>query len=153
MTSHYTPDRSAPPPAGSPRTFRFPDFTRRRLAGGLTLYAARRPGAALARIALLFPAGGQHDRTAAAGLASFTGALLDEGTRRRSSIEIAGRIERLGGKLSSGADWDTGSRSRRPSGTATAGSSSATRVSRSPWAPAARSASPSGGSTRIRCSC
>lgn len=108
MTSHYTPDRSAPPPAAAPRAFRFPDFVRRRLAGGPTLYAARRPGSALARIALLFPAGGQHDRPSESGLATFTGALLDEGTRRLSAPEIAARIERLGAQLATGADWDSG---------------------------------------------
>ena len=104
----YAPDRSAPPPTGPPRGFSFPPFVRRPLGGGPALLAARRPGASLARISLLFPAGGEHDPRAEAGLAAFTGALLDEGTRRRAALEIAARIERLGGHLATGADWDAG---------------------------------------------
>jgi zinc protease len=34
--------------------------------------------------------------------------LLDEGTRHSSALEIAARIERLGGQVATGADWDTG---------------------------------------------
>ena len=108
MTASYAPDRSAPPSPGPARDFRFPALVRRRLGGGLTLLAARRPGAARARITLLFPAGGEHDAAAEAGLASFTGGLLDEGTRRLSALDIAARVERLGGQLGTGADWDTG---------------------------------------------
>ena len=104
----YAPDRSAPPPPGRPREFFFPTFTRSALPGGTALLAARRPGAPLARMSLLFPAGAEHNLPAEAGLAAFTGGLLDEGTRRRSSLEIAARIEQLGGMLATGADWDTG---------------------------------------------
>jgi hypothetical protein len=37
-----------------------------------------------------------------------TAALLDEGTARRSAIEIAATAERLGGYFTTGADWDVG---------------------------------------------
>ena len=104
----YAPDRSAPPPPGPPREFSFPPFTRTALPGGATLLAARRPGAPLARISLLFPAGAEHNPPAETGLAAFTAGLLDEGTARRSALDIAARIERLGGSLATGADWDTG---------------------------------------------
>jgi zinc protease len=35
-----------------------------------------------------------------------TAELLDEGTRDSSSLELAARVEQLGGYLASGADWD-----------------------------------------------
>lgn len=98
-------DRSRPPEAGPVRPSRFPDFSRRRLAGGLTLLTLRRRSPLVA-LKLLFPAGAANNRPADAGLAPFTAMLLDEGTRRSTALEIAARIERLGGDLTAGAGWD-----------------------------------------------
>ena len=50
--------------------------------------------------------GGQQDPQARAGLATLTADLLDEGTADSSALELAARIEQLGGYLASGADWD-----------------------------------------------
>ncbi|HYN22372.1 MAG TPA: pitrilysin family protein, partial [Thermoanaerobaculia bacterium] len=57
---------------------------------------------------LVAPAGAQHDPPGREGLASFTASLVDEGTRRRSSLELAAWVERFGGYLASAADWDSG---------------------------------------------
>ncbi|MES1244461.1 MAG: pitrilysin family protein [Acidobacteriota bacterium] len=106
-------DRTAPPPPGELRAFRFPPFLRRTLPGGLTVYAARLAGVPLVSLELIARAGGQHDPTppispiSKAGLATFTASLLDEGSARRDALEIAAWIERLGGYLSSAADWDS----------------------------------------------
>jgi len=99
--------RTLPGP-GPLRPFRFPAFLRRRLPNGLTVLAARHAGVPLASLELVAPAGGQHDPPGRAGLATLTASLLDEGTGGRSSMEIAAGVERLGGYLSTGADWDVG---------------------------------------------
>lgn len=101
-------DRTAPPPPGELRGFRFPPFLRRTLPGGLTVYAARLAGVPLVSLELVARAGGQHDPLGKAGLATFTASLLDEGSARRDALEIAAWIERLGGYLYSAADWDSG---------------------------------------------
>jgi zinc protease len=102
-------DRTRTPPRPGPlRPFRFPAFLRRRLPNGLTVLAARHAGVPLASLELVAPAGGQHDPPGRAGLATLTASLLDEGTGGRSSMEIAAGVERLGGYLSTGADWDVG---------------------------------------------
>ncbi len=101
-------DRTAPPPPGEVRPFRFPPFLRTRLANGLAVLAARLPGPPLLSIEMVSPAGGQFDAEGKEGIAAMTAAVLDEGTVRRSSIEIAATAERLGGYLTSGADWDVG---------------------------------------------
>jgi zinc protease len=101
-------DRSAPPQAGAMRPFRFPHFLRTRLANGLAVLAARHSELPLVSLELLLPAGGQYDPEGRSGLASLTAAVLDEGTRRRSSMEIAATAERLGGYFATGADWDVG---------------------------------------------
>jgi zinc protease len=99
-------DRTAVPPPGPVRPFRFPHFLRRTLANGLTVYAARLESVPLISLELVGFAGGQHDPVP--GLSTFTASLLDEGTRQRDALEIAGLVERLGGYLYTGADWDAG---------------------------------------------
>jgi zinc protease len=101
-------DRSGPPAASALRTYRFPTFVHQRLECGIDAYVGRLASFPLVSLELLFPAGAHHDRHSAPGLATLTGALLDEGTSVRSSMEIASTIEHLGGQLGTGADWDAG---------------------------------------------
>ncbi len=101
-------DRSAPPPPGEVHPFRFPAFVRRRLPSGALAYVARLPGVPLLSVELVAPAGAQYDPPGRAGLATLTAALLDEGAAGRSAMEIADSIERLGGQIGTGADWDVG---------------------------------------------
>jgi zinc protease len=69
--------------------------------------------ASLVELALLLPAGGRFDPAGGAGLASMVSGLLDEGTQERSALEIASAVERLGGRLETGADWNVASVSVR----------------------------------------
>jgi len=101
-------ERGQPPAPGALRPFRFPSFLRRRLANGLTVFAARHAGVPLVSLELVATAGGQLDPPGRPGLATLTASLLDEGTAGRSAIEIATWVERLGGYLTTGADWDVG---------------------------------------------
>ncbi|HEX5715585.1 MAG TPA: pitrilysin family protein [Thermoanaerobaculia bacterium] len=101
-------DRTAPPPAGELRPFRFPAFVKRPIPGGPTVYASRVAGIPLVSLELSSRAGAHHDPVERPGLATFTASLIDEGTRHRGSLEIAAWMERLGGYLVSAADWDTG---------------------------------------------
>ena len=101
-------DRTVPPPPGEIRPFRFPPFLRTRLANGLAVVAARLPGLPLVSLEIVALAGGQFDPQGWEGIAAMTAAALDEGTVRRSSIEIAATAERLGGYFTTGADWDVG---------------------------------------------
>ena len=66
-------------------------------------------GLPLVHLRLLLTSGGHHASADAPGLPSFTAALLDEGTSRRTGIELAAKIERLGGYLAT----DRASRSSR----------------------------------------
>jgi zinc protease len=101
-------DRSAPPPPGEIHPFRFPHFLRARLPNGLDVVAARLGGLPLVSLELITPAGAQYEPEGSAGTATLTAGLLDEGTARRSALEIAATAERLGGYLITGADWDVG---------------------------------------------
>jgi zinc protease len=99
-------DRTVPPPPREIRAFRFPPFLRARLPNGLTVVAAQLTGPPLVSLEVVLPAGAQYDPAGGAGLASLTAAVIDEGTARRSSLEIAASAERLGGYFGTGADWD-----------------------------------------------
>lgn len=101
-------DRSAPPAPGRSRPFHFPPFLRQTLANGLEVLAARLPGVPLVSLELVTPAGGQLDPRGREGLAALTAGVIDEGTERRSSLEIAAHVERLGGYFVAGIDWDEG---------------------------------------------
>lgn len=62
----------------------------------------------LVYLGFLTPAGGVYEPADLPGLASLTGELLDEGTRSRNATEVAAAVEQLGGRMSTGADWDVG---------------------------------------------
>lgn len=102
------PVRTAPPAPGELRAFRFPPFLHRQVPGGPDIYAARMEGVPLVSLELVTRAGADRDPVGQAGLATLTASVLDEGTERHDSLEIAARAERLGGYLYSAADWDSG---------------------------------------------
>lgn len=97
--------RRVPPPSEAPRRFRFPRFERRRLANGLEVFLAPRSSVPTVELALLLPAGAERNPLDRPGLAALTASLVDEGTVRRSGPRIAADVERLGGALSTHADW------------------------------------------------
>jgi zinc protease len=99
-------DRSQPPPPGTLRPFRFPEFQRARLANGLRIFTARLPRYPLVGLEILLPAGGQFNPATLPGLSGLHGELLDEGTAKRSTLQIAEHIEALGGSLDSGSGWN-----------------------------------------------
>ena len=101
-----TLDRGRPPAAGPRRPFRFPSLERRAVAGGVELLAAPLPDRGLLQLDLICPGGARHESRAEGGLATLTASLLDEGTPRAGSLEIARRLEGIGGSLVTTADWD-----------------------------------------------
>ena len=99
-------DRRQAPAAGPRRPFHFPSIERRTLSGGVELLTAPLAGRGLVQLDLLCPGGAQHETTTEGGLATLTASLLDEGTPGASALEIARRLESIGGSLVTSADWD-----------------------------------------------
>lgn len=98
--------RHQPPAAGTPAPFRFPAFERTRLANGVDVIVAQSDAAPLVSVAVLARAGGQTNPLELPGLASLHAGLLDEGTTGRDAMAIARTVERFGGVLRTGVDWD-----------------------------------------------
>lgn len=73
---------------------------------GITLLIVEQHSLPIVNIEVLVKAGSIYDPEAKAGLANLVANLLDEGTRKRSSAEIADAIDFIGGSLSSSGDDD-----------------------------------------------
>ncbi|HSA55272.1 MAG TPA: pitrilysin family protein [Gemmatimonadaceae bacterium] len=94
------------PAPGPPRPYRFPVFTRARLANGLEVIVAPVPRLPLITIRLVIDAGASIEDRAQAGLAHLTALALAEGTLRAGGAQLAEEFEQLGGSLSTSASWD-----------------------------------------------
>ena len=94
------------PPVGQLAALDFPDITHTRLANGLPVDYVQRTGVPVTQMALAFDAGDSADSPQSRGLAAVTMDLLDEGTSKLSSQELAEAQERLGADVSTsnGAD-------------------------------------------------
>jgi predicted Zn-dependent peptidase len=95
------------PPVGQLAALDFPTITHTKLANGIPLdFVQRSGGVPLTQIALSFDAGSAADGPAERGLAAMTMDLLDEGTSKLTSQQVAETEERLGADVSTsnGAD-------------------------------------------------
>jgi len=84
----------------------FPAVERARLSNGMEVQFVRRATVPVVQMALSFDAGTASDSPDKLGLATLTATLLDEGTGRRTSVQIAEEAERLGASLAAGASLD-----------------------------------------------
>src|SRR5206468_4054215 len=95
------------PPPGLPRPYRFPPFTRRRLANGFNLWTVHVTGSNLVNVHLLVDAGAAAEEEESGGIAALTAQLLVTGTRRLDASAFAEATERLGIEVSSESSWDS----------------------------------------------
>lgn len=86
-----------------------PPLRRERLASGLTVVVASRPGVPLAAVRIVVRAGSALDPAGRFGLAHLTAAAARRGTRTRSGAEIDEGLEALGASLGAGVDEDAAS--------------------------------------------
>ncbi|MGF1542929.1 MAG: M16 family metallopeptidase [Parvularculaceae bacterium] len=109
-TTSAAVDRSAglPPPPAAP-DLTFPEVQETSLSNGVPVVFARRAAVPVVRVSVQFDAGYAADGAEGGklGLASFAGAMLDEGAGRRTALEIAETIEGLGATLGAGSSLDT----------------------------------------------
>jgi zinc protease len=96
---------------GLPQVTAFPDLTfpmlqHGKLKNGIEVVLAERHAVPLVQLRVLFKGGYASDEGRRLGTASFTAAMLDEGTKTLDSLEIARRSERLGAFLGTGCDLD-----------------------------------------------
>ena len=99
-------DRSRMPAVGPPASPRFPAIARETLANRVRLWTVDHHETDLISLVLLIPSGSAADPPGGEGLAAFTADLLDDGTRRRSGIELHDALGRIGGRLATDVTSD-----------------------------------------------
>jgi predicted Zn-dependent peptidase len=99
-------DRSKLPDVGPIDDLDFPTVERAKLSNGIEIIYAQRTAVPVTRVAVSFDAGNAADPKGRLGTQSLMLALLDEGTKTRSSVQIAEEQERLGASIGAGASMD-----------------------------------------------
>jgi len=100
-------DRSEPPAIEPFESVNFPPFERRVLDNGLTLIVAERPAIPAVNMLMMFDAGYAADQLGKPGTAALTLSLLDEGTKKRSALQISEELALLGASVSASSDLDS----------------------------------------------
>jgi zinc protease len=98
---------TAPPAPTAPRPYHFPDFERRMLGNGLTVWLVPLQGRELVNVHLVLDAGAAAEDERLAGVAALTTQLLVTGTRSLDAAAFADATERLGIEMSSESAWDS----------------------------------------------
>jgi zinc protease len=99
-------DRSKFPDVGALAGLDFPAIERTTLSNGIEVVFAKRTAVPTAQVSVSFDAGYAADPKDALGTQSLMLSLMSEGTKTRSSLQIAEEGERLGASVSTGASLD-----------------------------------------------
>jgi zinc protease len=99
-------DRTRLPEPTAPPEVKFPALQRAKLSNGLNLVLAERHAIPVVELALQVDAGSAADQFATPGTARLAMTMLDEGTARRSSLQISEELALLGASLGSGSSLD-----------------------------------------------
>ncbi len=93
------PWRKLPPPPGAPVAIQLPDGKRQQLPNGLTVVHVPRSGLPLVSATLVVRAGLDRNPAERPGLASFTAAMLNQGSSERSAADLVDAVAQLGASL------------------------------------------------------
>jgi zinc protease len=99
-------DRSALPVVDATPDLMFPDIQRDQLQNGIKIVLAERSTVPIVNVAMQFDAGYAADSGRTLGSAAFTLDMLDEGTQKRSALDISAEAEALGANINAGSDLD-----------------------------------------------
>ena len=98
--------KTVPYPADLNPEVKFPALQRTQLANGLKIIFAERHAVPTVSFNLLLDAGYAADQFASPGTAKLAMNMLDEGTKKRDTLQISDDLARLGAHLSTSADLD-----------------------------------------------
>ncbi|MAA74294.1 MAG: peptidase M16 [Salinisphaeraceae bacterium] len=99
-------DRGKLPDLGEPPSLDLPTMQRATLDNGLEVLLAQRDNTPITQFRLIFDAGYAADPQDAPGTASLAMSMLDEGTEKRSALDISAAFDRLGATFSAGSSLD-----------------------------------------------
>ena len=99
-------DRSTLPETETFPEVEFDEFERDFLSNGLELIVAERRSVPVVRMSMVVDAGFASDQFSTPGTSSLAMAMIDEGTRKRTAIEISDETAALGAQISAGSGLD-----------------------------------------------
>ncbi len=99
-------DRKSMPTLGTPPEAPFPAVEHATLTNGLKVVLARRTTIPVVELSLLLDAGFAADKASTPGLSSMTMQMLDEGTTKRSALQLGDELASLGADLRADASLD-----------------------------------------------
>ena len=102
-------DRSHVPVPGPAPALKLPRQEHFQLSSGLRVRLVERHELPIVALHLVVDAGAVHDPGQRPGLASFTAAMMTEGTKRRSATRISDDLGFIGASLAAGASFDAAS--------------------------------------------
>src|SRR5207302_1459173 len=98
--------RDYPPDVPAPKPVTLPTPAVKTLPNGLRVVVIERHSMPVVTLRMVVKAGAEADPPELPGAAQLVAGLLDEGTTGRSAQEIAQAIDRVGGAIQTGAEWD-----------------------------------------------
>jgi zinc protease len=102
-------DRKTMPAVGPAPQVTFPAVQRAVLPNGLKIMLAERHSIPVVHFSMMFDAGYAADQTGLPGTASLAMSMIDEGTAKRTSLQISDELAMLGASIGAGSNLDTSS--------------------------------------------
>lgn len=99
-------DRSKLPEQGQAPEINFPDLQRAQLKNGLKIILAERHSIPIVNFNLIVDAGYASDQFGLPGTSKLAMEMIDEGTKKRTALQISEELALLGASLGSGSDLD-----------------------------------------------
>jgi zinc protease len=100
-------DRSSVPDTTTYPEVKFTEFERGNLKNGVELIVANRAAVPVVNLSMRIDAGYASDQFGEPGTSSLAMAMLDEGTKSRTALEISDELARLGASLGAGSGIDS----------------------------------------------
>lgn len=95
-----------PKPQANPK-FALPPIEKAKLQNGLEVWMVKQSELPIVSMNLVVKSGGTFEPQGKNGVASLTTAMLDDGTKNRSAIEIANQLQSIGASVNAGTNWDS----------------------------------------------
>ena len=106
-----TPDapfRQHPPAPDGKVTFTAPKIVEAHLKNGVRVLVSERHDLPIVSVRLVVTSGAGDLAGARPGAASFLGGMLEQGTKKRSALQLSDEFEAIGAQISAWVDWDSG---------------------------------------------
>ena len=99
-------DSKLPKPTADPK-FSLPKIEKSKLSNGLEVWLVKQNELPIVSMNMVFKSGTTNDPQGLSGLGGTTAALLDDGTKTRSAVDIANQVQSIGAQLSAGSGIDS----------------------------------------------